>query len=127
MSARLGRDERFEQMREHLRRDAGATVGDREQSRGRARPARRASMAMHARFAIGDGIERIAEQVDDHLLQLARLGAHRRAGRDVDVELHVFVANARFVDQHAHARPPRRATPAPRSTSGLRAKVFSSP
>ena len=99
-------------MLEHFGRDAGAAVGNREQH---------AAIVggigcferNHALLLFADRVERIAEQIDDHLLQLARLRTYQRARRDSHVDLHGLVADSRivdkprvrhrFVERHGHA------------------------
>src|SRR5439155_490045 len=85
--ARLGREERLEEVRQRVRRNAGAAVahlerggtvpvGDRDQER-----------AWAGRLG-GHGVERVLEQIDQHLAELLAVGARRDAVRQLRLERH---------------------------------------
>ncbi|EEF22940.1 conserved hypothetical protein, partial [Ricinus communis] len=90
----LGAVEGLEQARHHAGRDAGAGVADADQQRA---VAVRAALRLHrqhrlAGTAAGHGLDRVHQQVDEHLLQLHAVAVHRRqVRRQAQHQRHVMV------------------------------------
>src|SRR5207247_2355654 len=85
--ARLRREERLEEVRQRVRRHTGAAVAYLE--RGGTVPVgdRDREHAWPGRLG-GHGVERVLEQVDQHLAELLTVGARRDAVRQLELERH---------------------------------------
>src|SRR5881396_255389 len=86
-AARLRREERLEEVRQRVRRHTGAAVAYLE--RGGTVPVgdRDRECAWPGRLG-GHGVERVLEQVDQHLAELLTVGARRDAVRQLQLERH---------------------------------------